>query len=145
MAVTYTNRSAVADPGVPARAAPLAETMAQDFVVAAVPATPATHHLIDAAALAAMRPQGIFVNIARGDVVDETALIAALAEGRIAGAGLDVYEFEPSVPPALAAMENVTLLPHLGTASLEVRVGMGLMAAGNLLAFAAGRPLPNPV
>ena len=95
------NRSSVTDPGLPARQVSLAEAMAADFVVVAVPGSPATHHLINAAALAAMRPTGIFVNISRGDVVDEAALIEALQSGRIAGAGLDVYEFEPKVPAAL--------------------------------------------
>ncbi|SNS86291.1 gluconate 2-dehydrogenase [[Luteovulum] sphaeroides subsp. megalophilum] len=145
MEITFFNRSPVADPGVPARQVGLAEALDADIVVVAVPATPATHHLVDAAALSRMRPGAILVNIARGDIVDETALIAALAEGRLAGAGLDVYEFEPEVPAALRAMENVTLLPHLGTAALEVREGMGLMAVENLLAFADGRPLPNAV
>jgi gluconate 2-dehydrogenase len=145
MEVVFCNRSPVADPGVPARQVPLAEAMAQDFVVIAVPGGAATHHLIDATALAAMRPSGILVNIARGDVVDEAALVAALAEGRIAGAGLDVYEFEPRVPAALIGMENVTLLPHLGTAALAVREAMGLMAVENLIAILDGRPPPNPV
>ncbi|QCP87397.1 D-glycerate dehydrogenase [Cereibacter sphaeroides] len=145
MEITFFNRSPVADPGVPARQVDFAEALGADIVVVAVPATPATHHLVDAAALGQMRPGSILVNIARGDIVDETALIAALAEGRLAGAGLDVYEFEPEVPAALRAMENVTLLPHLGTAALEVREAMGLMAVENLLAFADGRPLPNAV
>ena len=77
--------------------------------------------------------------------MNEAALIAALAEGRIAGAGLDVYEFEPAVPEALRAMENVVLLPHLGTAALEVRTEMGLMAVANAVAFKEGRDLPNAV
>lgn len=145
MEVVFANRSLVPDAGVPATQVPMEQAMAADIVVTAVPATPATHHLINAAMLAHMRPHAIFVNIARGDVVDETALIAALQTGRIAGAGLDVYEFEPQVPPALIAMENVTLLPHLGTAALEVRVGMGMMAVANLAAHAEGRDLPNPV
>lgn len=118
---------------------------AADVAVLAVPATPHTHHLIGAAALDALGPGGYLVNIARGDVVDEAALIAALREGRIAGAGLDVYEFEPKVPEALIGMENVTLLPHLGTSALEVREQMGMMAVANLRAFFAGEPLPNPV
>jgi lactate dehydrogenase-like 2-hydroxyacid dehydrogenase len=116
-----------------------------DIVVLAVPATPQTRHMMDAGMLAAMQPHAILVNIARGDVVDETALIAALGAGVIAGAGLDVYEFEPAVPDALIAMENVTLLPHLGTAALEVREAMGHMALDNVIALAEGRDLPNPV
>ncbi|MGP3698799.1 2-hydroxyacid dehydrogenase [Rhodobacter sp. NSM] len=145
MEVCFFNRSAVADPGVPARQVSFEEALAADFVVVAVPATPETRHLINAHALSRMRRDSILVNIARGDIVDEAALIAALSEGRIAGAGLDVYEFEPEVPEALRAMENVTLLPHLGTAALEVREAMGMMAVENLQAFADGRPLPNPV
>jgi gluconate 2-dehydrogenase len=145
MEVVFHNRSPVADPGLPARQVPMDQALAADIVVVAVPSGPATHHLIDAGALARMRPHALFVNIARGDVVDEAALIAALQAGQIAGAGLDVYEFEPQVPPALIAMENVTLLPHLGTAALEVRTGMGMMAVANLLAHAEGRDLPNPV
>jgi gluconate 2-dehydrogenase len=145
MEIVFANRSPVADPGMPAVQVPLEQAMAADVVVLAVPGGPATHHLIGAAALAHMRPTGIFVNISRGDTVDEAALIDVLQAGRIAGAGLDVYEFEPKVPPALVAMENVTLLPHLGTAALEVRVGMGMMAVANLAAHAAGRPLPNAV
>ncbi|MEL6550016.1 MAG: D-glycerate dehydrogenase [Pseudomonadota bacterium] len=118
---------------------------AADVVVLAVPGGAETRHLIDASALAAMRPHAHLVNIARGDVVDEAALIEALEAGRIAGAGLDVYEHEPKVPDALAALETVVLLPHLGTAALEVRLSMGLMAVENVRAFLAGEALPNPV
>ncbi len=145
MDVVFFNRSAVADAGVPARQVDMAQAMGADFVVVAVPGGKATHHLIDAAAFAAMKPTGIFVNISRGDVVDEGALIAALTAGQIAGAGLDVYEFEPKVPEALIRLENVTLLPHLGTAALEVREDMGLMAVTNLIAHIEGRALPNRV
>ncbi|PWE28725.1 D-glycerate dehydrogenase [Pararhodobacter marinus] len=116
-----------------------------DMVVIAVPASPQTHHLIDAAALGAMQPHAHLVNIARGDIVEEAALIAALQDRRIGGAGLDVYEFEPRVPEALLALDNVVLLPHLGTAALEVRTEMGLMAVDNLRAFQAGKALPNAV
>ncbi len=143
MEVVFHNRSAVADPGLPARQVDFASAMAADFVVVAVPGGAATHHLIDAKALGYMKKSGILVNISRGDVVDETALIATLKAGRIAGAGLDVYEFEPQVPEALKVLENVTLLPHLGTACLEVREAMGLMALDNLIAMAEGRPPPN--
>lgn len=116
-----------------------------DVVVLAVPATAQTHHLIGPAELTAMKSTGHLINIARGDVIDEAALIDALEQGQIAGAGLDVYEHEPHVPPRLAALENVTLLPHLGTAALEVRTDMGLMAVANLTAFFAQDPVPNPV
>jgi gluconate 2-dehydrogenase len=145
MEVVYFNRSKVEDPGLPARQVEMAEAMAADFVVVAVPGGRATHHLIDAKVLGMMKKSGIFVNISRGDVVDEPALIAALQAGEIAGAGLDVYEFEPKVPAALMAMENVTLLPHLGTACLEVRENMGMMAVANLIAWAEGKTPPNLV
>lgn len=148
MKIAYFTRSPKDLPDLPGAEAVTSLTglMAQsDVVVVALPATPATHHLINAEALAAMQPHAHLVNIARGDIVDEAALIAALAEGRIAGAGLDVYEFEPRVPEALRAMENVVLLPHLGTAALEVRTEMGLMAVANAIAFKEGRGLPNGV
>jgi gluconate 2-dehydrogenase len=143
MEVVFYNRSPVTDPGLPARQVEMAEAMAADFVVVAVPGGKATHHLIDAKAFGMMKKSGIFVNISRGDVVDEAALIDALQKGRIAGAGLDVYEFEPQVPAALMAMENVTLLPHLGTACLEVREDMGMLAVANLIAWAEGKVPPN--
>ncbi|MEO1678490.1 MAG: D-glycerate dehydrogenase [Pseudomonadota bacterium] len=147
MEVVFFNRSPVAEPGMPARQlASLSEVLAEaDIVVLAVPATPDTHHLIGREALAAMRPHAHLVNIARGDIVDEAALIEALQAGQIAGAGLDVYEFEPKVPEALIAMENVVLLPHLGTAALEVREAMGRMALDNARAILEGRTPPNPV
>ena len=144
MPVLFHQRSTVT-PDFPARQVDMATAMAADFVVVAVPGGAATHHLINAETLGYMKESGIFVNISRGDVVDESALIAALQQGRIAGAGLDVYEFEPKVPEAFAQMENVTLLPHLGTACLEVREAMGMMAVENLIAFAEGSALLNPV
>ena len=116
-----------------------------DMLVIAVPGGSGTHHLIDRDVLEAMQQHAHLINIARGNVVQESALIAALSAGQIAGAGLDVYEFEPQVPPALCAMENVTMLPHLGTAALEVREDMGMMSVDNLNAFFAGKPLPNAV
>lgn len=116
-----------------------------DMLVLAVPGGAETHHLIDAEILSSMQPHAHLVNIARGNVIAEADLVDALKAGRIAGAGLDVYEFEPEVPDALKDMENVVLLPHLGTAALEVREEMGLMSVDNLRAFADGKPLPNPV
>lgn len=145
MEVVFHSRSVVSNPGCPARQVDMAQAMAADFVVVAVPGGPATRHLINRETLAQMRPHGIFVNISRGDVVDETALVAALRLGQIAAAGLDVYEFEPKIPADLLALENVVLLPHLGTAVLEVRSAMGLMAVANLVAHLDGAPLPNPV
>ncbi|MEP2920820.1 MAG: D-glycerate dehydrogenase [Sulfitobacter sp.] len=118
---------------------------AVDVLVTAVPASPATHHIIDKDILSAMQPHARLINIARGDVVAEDALIEALGNKTIGGAGLDVYEFEPEVPEALRALDNVVLLPHLGTATEEVRVDMGRMAVENLQAFLAGKTPPNLV
>ncbi len=145
MDVVYYNRSTKAVDFSARQLDSLAEVMAADVVIAAVPGGAATHHLVGRDALAAMRAHAIFVNISRGDVVDEAALIAALEAGTLAGAGLDVYEFEPQVPDALIAMENVVLLPHLGTAALDVREAMGRMALDNCTAFAEGRAVPNLV
>jgi lactate dehydrogenase-like 2-hydroxyacid dehydrogenase len=143
--VVYVNRSVKAV-DFPAEQMQMADALdVADVVVVATPGGAETHHLVDAEVFAAMQPHAIFVNIARGDIVDEAALIAALQAGRIAGAGLDVYEFEPEVPEALRVMENVTLLPHLGTSALEPREDMGRMALDNVIAFAEGRALPNPV
>lgn len=143
--VVYVNRSVKAVE-FPAEQMGMTDALAcADVVVLATPGGAETHHLVGVEVFAAMQPHAIFVNIARGDIVDEAALIAALSEGRIAGAGLDVYEFEPEVPEALKAMENVTLLPHLGTAALEVREDMGRMALDNVIAFAQGHAVPNPV
>ena len=143
--VVYVNRSVKAV-DFPAEQMQMADALAcADVVVVATPGGAETHHLVGAEVFAAMQPHAIFVNIARGDIVDEAALIASLREGRIAAAGLDVYEFEPEVPQALRRMENVTLLPHLGTSALEPREDMGRMALDNIIAFAEGRSVPNPV
>ena len=111
-----------------------------DFVSLHCPATPETRHLIDTERLALMKPTAFLINTARGDIVDEAALVAALKEQRIAGAALDVYEREPQVTPDLLTMENVVLLPHLGSATQETRVAMGLRAFENLQAFFSGAP-----
>lgn len=118
---------------------------AVDVMVAAVPGGPDTRHLINADILSVMQPHAHLINISRGDVVDEAALIAALQSKQIGGAGLDVYEFEPNVPAALRVLDNVVLLPHLGTSAHEVRVDMGLMAVDNLQAFFTGKTPPNAV
>ncbi|SDK79202.1 2-hydroxyacid dehydrogenase [Paracoccus chinensis] len=146
MPVIFHNRSTVTDLDLPARQVPLADLLAQaDIVVTAVPGGAATRHLIGAAELAAMKPGAILVNIARGDVVDEAALIAALEARQLAGAGLDVYEREPEVPEALRVREDVVLLPHLGTATEEVRTDMALRALENLTAFFRGDAPPDRV
>ncbi len=116
-----------------------------DVIVVAVPGGAETKHLINDSVFAAMQSHAIFVNIARGDIVDEAALIRCLQNGQISGAGLDVYEFEPKVPDKLKTMENVTLFPHLGTASMEVRTGMGNMALDNIEAFINGQTPMNLV
>ncbi len=144
MEVIYHNRSQT-EAGLPARQLPLDQVLQADFVVIAVPGGPATRHLINAETLAQMQPHAILINIARGDVIEEAALVAHLAAGKIAGAGLDVYEREPQISPALMQMQNVTLLPHLGTAVEKVRVDMGMMALQNLIAHLEGGTLPNAV
>ena len=110
-----------------------------DFVSLHCPGGEATHHLINADRLALMKPSAFLINTARGGLIDETALVAALNSSAIAGAGLDVYEAEPRVSPALRSMENVVLLPHLGSASLETRVAMGMRVVDNLVAFFDGQ------
>ena len=145
MDVVYYNRSEKPIDGARQLESVEAVCAQADVVVMAVPGGAETHHLMNEAGFAAMQPHAIFVNIARGDVVDEAALVSALQANQIAGAGLDVYEFEPKVPDALKVMENVVLLPHLGTAALEVREDMGRMALANIMAFAAGEPVPNAV
>lgn len=116
-----------------------------DFVSLHCPATPETRHLMNAERFKAMRPFAFLINTARGDVVDEAALVTALKAGAIAGAGLDVYEREPEVTKELAEMENVVLLPHLGSATLETREGMGFRVVNNVEAFFAGKEPPDRV
>ncbi|HEU4685908.1 MAG TPA: D-glycerate dehydrogenase [Nitrospira sp.] len=116
-----------------------------DFVSLHVPLTDMTHHLIGAKALSLMKRTAVLINTARGPVVDEAALIAALQDGVIAGAGLDVYEDEPHLRAPLIALPQVVLLPHLGSATWAARVRMGMMCLENIEAVLAGRPALNPV
>ena len=109
-----------------------------DFVSLHCPGGKDTYHLIGAEAFAAMKPGAFLINTARGDVVEEAALVTALKSGQIAGAGLDVYEKEPSISDALLEMENVVLLPHLGSATMETRIAMGMRVVENVEAFFAG-------
>lgn len=116
-----------------------------DVVSLHCPATAETRHLMNAERLGRMRQGSYLINTARGDVVDETALVQALKSGHLAGAGLDVYEREPVVSPELLIMENVVLLPHLGSATRETRIAMGMRALENLRLFFAGQPLRDKV
>jgi len=118
---------------------------AADFVSLHVPGGAATANLIDAEALAQMKPGAYLINTARGGIVDHDALAEALDNGRLAGAGLDVYPHEPQVPQALLGLENVVLLPHLGSANAETRVAMGMKALANVEAFARGEALPDRI
>lgn len=110
-----------------------------DFVSLHCPGGAANHHLMNSERFARMQKHAFLINSARGDVVDEAALVAALEAGTIAGAGLDVFEAEPKVSPALCEMENVVLLPHLGSATTETRVAMGMRVVDNAVAFFAGQ------
>ena len=123
---------------------PLEQLLAEsDFVSMHAPLTPETHHLMGAREFGLMKPTAFFVNTARGAVVDEAALARALAERRIAGAGLDVFEHEPKVDPALLAMPNVVLTPHLGSAVAELRESMAHIVVDNILALLEGKRPPN--
>jgi lactate dehydrogenase-like 2-hydroxyacid dehydrogenase len=116
-----------------------------DYLVVAAPGGDKTRHAVNAQVLDALGPTGTLVNIARGSVVDEAALIAALAEGRLGAAALDVFEAEPHVPEALRALPNVVLTPHVASLTVETRQAMGQLVVDNLLAHFAGKPLLTAV
>lgn len=145
MRIAYTARSPKADVDTPYYPTPRALAEAVDMLVVSTVGGAATRGLIDAATLEALGPQGILINIARGSVVDESALVDALTTGKIAGAGLDVFASEPQVPPALTGMDNVVLTPHMASGTLETRTAMADLVLANLDAHFAGRPLPTPV
>jgi gluconate 2-dehydrogenase len=147
MRVLYHNRSAATnETELGATRVDLDTLLAQsDHVVLVVPYTPQTHHLIGARELGLMKPTATLVNIARGGVVDDAALAQALAQDRIAAAGLDVFENEPAVLPALLERRNVVLTPHIGSATRSARVAMASLAAENLIAWVEGRALMTPV
>ena len=141
----FTSRSAPASPtGAERRELP-ALLAAADFVSLHVPLTPQTRHLIDAEALATMKPGGILVNTSRGAVVDTAALVEALRSGHLAGAGLDVYEDEPHVPPELRELPNTVLLPHVGSATRTTRDAMARLCAENVIAVMDGCEPPAAV
>lgn len=145
MSIAYTGRTK--QPGVPHPYFPSAKELAAnvDFLVVITPGGEATRKMINRDVLRALGPRGFLVNVARGTVVDEAALIEALKAGDIAGAGLDVFEDEPRVPKALREMDNVVLTPHMASATKETRQAMADLALANLQAHFAGKPLPSPV
>lgn len=149
MEIAYAGRrraSAEVEAELEARFVPLEELLAiADVVSLHCPLSAETHHLIDAAALGRMKPSAFLVNTTRGPVVDEGALAAALGAGAISGAGLDVFEREPEVHPDLLGLENVVLVPHLGSATVETRTAMGVLAARNVVAVLGGDAPLTPV
>ncbi|WP_448956630.1 2-hydroxyacid dehydrogenase [Labrys neptuniae] len=150
MKVVFYNRSKVDDEAVRTMGARQLDSVEAvlaeaDFVSLHCPGGAENRHLINAARLKAMKPGAFLINTARGDVIDQQALVEALESGVIAGAGLDVYDGEPAVPAALTSLDNVVLLPHLGSATEETRVAMGMRAVDNLTAFFEGRAVPDRV
>lgn len=147
MRIVYAQRSKAADAdSVKAEHLPLPELLRQaDHAMLVVPYTPDTHHLIGAPELALMKPSATLVNLARGGVVDDTALAAALQSGRLAAAGLDVFEGEPAVHPDLLACCNAVLTPHIASSTLPTRRAMVQLAVDNLMAWSAGQPGPTPI
>lgn len=145
MAVSYTGRRA--QPDVPYRFVPDLHDLARDVdvLIVSVAGGDQTRHVIDAGVLEALGPQGVLVNIARGSVVDENALIQALSSGTLGAAGLDVFADEPQVPAGLLALDNVVLAPHAGTRTVESRQDISRLVLANLDAFFTGRPLVSPV
>ncbi len=145
MAIAYTNLRPVEDAKYHhhPRLADLAGE--SDFLAVAASGGPGSRGIVDAAVLDALGPEGVLVNVARGSVVDEPALVAALSAGRLGGAGLDVFAHEPDVPPELLGMENVVLEPHQATATVETRRAMAELVLRNLEAQFAGRELPTAV
>jgi len=145
MDVAYHNRKPRADVGYPYHATLHGLARWADVLVVALRADATTRHAVDAGVLAELGAQGHVVNIARGSAIDQSALIAALRDGVIAGAGLDVYEHEPDVPEDLLALPNVALTPHIAGGTREAQAAMQNLMAENLDAFFAGRPVPTPV
>jgi lactate dehydrogenase-like 2-hydroxyacid dehydrogenase len=145
MSIAYSGRSQQPGVAYPYYATPTELASQVDFLVVVTPGGAATRRLVDADVLRALGPRGFLINVARGTVVDEAALIAALQQGTIAGAGLDVFENEPQVPQALRALDNVVLTPHMASATHETRQAMADLALGNLRAHFAGAKLLSPV
>ena len=147
MKLLYANRSAAANEReLGAIRVSTEELLARaDHVMLVLPYSQQTHHTIGAPELALMKPTATLVNIARGGIVDDEALAAALREGRIAAAGLDVFENEPAINPALLALDNIVMTPHIGSATRSSRLAMAMLAARNLTAFFSDQAPPTPV
>ncbi len=145
MRIAYHARTPKADCAYPYFASAAALAAEVDYLVAITPGGAATKGLVNAEVLNALGPKGYLINVARGSVVDEVALLLALQEKRIAGAGLDVYENEPNVPSGFYALDNVVLTPHMASATVQTRAAMGALAFGNLQAYFAGQSALSPV
>ncbi len=142
--IAYSDLAAAPDVPYSYMADPVALAGESDFLIVCAAGGAGTAGLVDAAVLSALGPDGILVNIARGSIVDEAALVAALQAGGIAGAGLDVFADEPNVPRALREMDNVVLMPHQASNTVETRIAMGENVLANLAAHFAGGPVPTP-
>ena len=149
MTIAYTNRNAISDSlaeELQSERLSIEDLLAtSDIVSVHCPYSPATHHLIGAEQLAGMKPSAYLINTARGPIVDEAALVRALELGQIAGAGLDVFEKEPEIHEGLLDRNDVVLIPHLGSATVETRTAMATLAARNALAVLRGYPAPTPI
>ena len=143
--VRYYQPRAIAGSSVPRADSLLALAQESDYLIVCAPGTPATRQIIGRTVLDALGPQGTLINIARGALVDEDAMIAALQDGHLGAAGLDVFAHEPDVPAALRALPNVVLTPHVGSLTVETRHAMGQLVVDNLAAHFAGQPLLTPV
>ncbi|MGX9782621.1 2-hydroxyacid dehydrogenase [Janthinobacterium lividum] len=143
--VRYFQPRAIVGASVPRAESLLALAQESDYLIVCAPGTPATRKIIDRTVLDALGPQGTLINIARGALIDEDALIAALQDGHLGAAGLDVFADEPRVPAALRALPNVVLTPHVGSLTVETRHAMGQLVVDNLAAHFAGLPLLTPV
>ncbi|MBL8837810.1 MAG: 2-hydroxyacid dehydrogenase [Alphaproteobacteria bacterium] len=145
VAVHYHNRRPIADCPFPYHASPAALADAADFLIVSCPGGAATERIVGSDVLAALGPDGYLINVARGSVVDEGALVDALTHRRIRGAGLDVFSREPDVPAALIDRDDVFLLPHVGSATTQAREAMANLMVDNLVAHFSGQPLLTPV
>ncbi|PJJ17760.1 lactate dehydrogenase-like 2-hydroxyacid dehydrogenase [Janthinobacterium sp. 67] len=143
--VRYFQPRAIAETPVPRAESLLALAQESDYLILCAPGTPATRKIVDRTVLDALGPQGTLINIARGALIDEDALIAALQDGHLGAAGLDVFADEPRVPNALRALPNVVLTPHVGSLTVETRHAMGQLVVDNLAAHFAGLPLLTQV